>query len=302
MTGQISPARVAPPEPIRFRLTGRSVTLDGRVHAVRPDLADISLAGTLFSAHYARAVAMTCVAAGSAVVDTPSPGAQAISQLLRGETFHALDVTTHWTWGFCGHDGYVGYVRRDALDVLEIPTHRVVGRPAPLFISADIKAPITAFWPTGALFKGLEEGDFVDTGEGFLHRRHAAPVDALENDWVAAAERHLGQPYVWGGRGHRGVDCSGLVQAALGRCGMRVPRDTDLQREGIGTPVPAGEAPRRGDLVFFPGHVGIMIDAANLLHANAHWMAVVAEPLADVVGRLAPTHAEPILAIRRIMP
>lgn len=300
MKGSTPPARSASTERIHFRLEGRSVALDSRIHAARGDLADISLAGILFSAHYARAIELTCVASGAPVLASPSANAVAVSELLRGESFHALDITTQWAWGFCGHDGYVGYIRRDALDTRETPTHYVIATTAPLFSAPDIKASIVDYWPMGAQFSGEVGGDFIATGEGFVHQRHVAAIDAPERDWVAVAEQYLGQPYIWGGRGHRGIDCSGLVQAALGQCGIAAPRDTDLQREGIGTPLAADEALRRGDLLFFPGHVGIMVDAERLLHANAHWMAVVIEPLADVVARLAVDHAEPIIARRRL--
>jgi hypothetical protein len=278
------------------------VALDRRVHAARGDLADLALAGTLFSAHYARAVPLTCVAAGTPVLSAAVSTAEAVSELLRGETFHALDVTTDWAWGFCGHDGYVGYIRRDALDTLETATHRVRARTAPLFSAPDIKAPIADYWPTGALIAGAVQDDFLVCAEGYVHLRHVEPVDAAPADWVAAAQAYIGLPYVWGGRGHRGIDCSGLVQVALGRAGMAVPRDTDLQCEGIGSPVESDAALQRGDLIFFPGHVGILTDASTLLHANAHWMAVVEEPLADVVARLSVTHSQPIIARRRIRP
>lgn len=294
------PARTAPPERIRFKLEGCSVALDARTHAARGDLADVSLAGVLFSAHYARAVELTCVVAGCPLLAAPGSTAQAVSELLRGEIFHALDVTTDWAWGFCGHDGYVGYVRREALDAREEMTHRIVADCAPLFSAADIKSPVMEYWPRGAFFAGQENTPFIATGEGFVHDRHAKAATDVEKDWTALAETYLGRPYVWGGRGHRGVDCSGLVQVALGQCGIAVPRDTDLQRESIGSPLDRDAPLRRGDFVFFPGHVGIMTDAETLLHANAHWMAVVAEPLADVVARLQADHADPIIARRRI--
>ena len=291
MNATTSPTRNAPPERIRFKLDGRSVKLDTRVHAARGDLADLALAGVLFSAHYARAVELTCVAAGVPVLASDSPKAQAVSELLRGESFHALDMTADWAWGFCGHDGYVGYVRREALDAREVVNSRIVTGTAPLFSAPDIKSPIADYWPRGARFAGEAEGDFFACPEGFVHQRHAAALDAPESDWVAVAQRYLG---------HRGVDCSGLVQVALGQCGIQAPRDTDLQCEGIGSPI-APDAPlRRGDFIFFPGHVGIMTDGDNILHANAHWMSVGIEPLADVVGRLAADHAQPISARRRI--
>jgi hypothetical protein len=300
MNATTSPPRNAPPERIRFKLDGRSVKLDTRIHAARGDLADLSLAGLLFSAHYARAVELTCIAAGAPLLSAPVVTATAVSELLRGESFHALDVTTDWAWGFCGHDGYVGYVRREALDAHERTNHRVFAGTAPLFSTADIKSPVRDYWPGGALFTGEAEGRFIACAEGYVHERHAVHADALESDWVAVALRYLGLPYVWGGRGHRGIDCSGLVQVALGQCGLKAPRDTDLQREAIGSPLPSDDPLKRGDFVFFPGHVGIMTDGDNLLHANAHWMAVVVEPLADVVARLADDHAEPIISRRRI--
>lgn len=299
MKGTTSPARNGPTNPTRFHLSGRSVALDGRIHAARGDLADISLAGTLFSAHYARAVEMTCIAPGVPVHSAPSAFAGAVSELLRGEIFHALDLTTDWAWGFCGHDGYVGYVRREALDIRELTTHRIAAACAPLFAAADIKSPIADYWPRGALLQGEAQGDFIACAEGFLHQRHVELASRTEEDWTAVAERYLGMPYIWGGRGHRGVDCSGLVQVALGQCGIFAPRDTDLQREGIGSPL-AEEAPlRRGDIIFMPGHVGIMTDEVHLLHANAHWMAVVIEPLSDVIAR-SGSDGSPVLARRRI--
>ncbi|HAF42444.1 MAG TPA: glycoside hydrolase [Sphingobium sp.] len=300
MNGSNTPQRNAPPERTRFKLDGRSVALDRRVHAARGDLADLALAGTLFSAHYARAVPLTCVAPGTPILSAASPTSEAVSELLRGEVFHALDVMTDWAWGFCGHDGYVGYVRRDALDVEEKRTHRIIAGAAPLFAAADIKSPIADYWPRGSRFSGEAQGDFIACAEGFIHARHAVAIDERPQDWVAVAEAYLGQPYVWGGRGHRGIDCSGLVQVALGAAGMAVPRDTDLQCEGIGAPIGSDAALQRGDIIFFPGHVGIMTDGRTLLHANAHWMAVVREPLADVVARLVDTHVQPIIARRRI--
>lgn len=300
MKGMTLTNETAAPERTRFRLDGRSVALDRRIHAARGDLADFSLAGLLFSAHYAKAVPLTCVAAGTPLLASTSPFSEAVSELLRGETFHALDVTTDWAWGFCGHDGYVGYVKREALDAQEPATHRVTARAAPLFSAPDIKAPIADYWPMGGMVSGEQEGDFLICAEGCIHMRHVAPINATTPDWVGEAQRYIGLPYVWGGRGHRGIDCSGLVQVALQKAGVAAPRDTDLQCEGIGSPIDSKTPLQRGDLIFFPGHVGIMTDGQTLLHANAHWMAVVEEPLSDVVARLAATHAQPIVAQRRI--
>ena len=95
-------------------------------------------------------------------------------------------------------------------------------------------------------------------------------------------------PYLWGGRTPKGVDCSGLVQLALDLAGVAAPRDSDQQRQAFGQPLPnhwRDTVWRRGDLIFFPGHVGIMTNNEDMIHASAFDMKVVVEPLYDVVMR-----------------
>lgn len=289
------------PNRVRFHLDGRSVKLDRRMNAVRGDLADFALAGVLFAPHYAKAEVMHCLGEAAFVREAGAADARAVSQLLPGEAFHLLDVTGSWAWGFCDHDDYVGYVERSALGVGALAaTHHVATRSAPLFAAADIKAPVLAYLPAGSRISGTVEGDFIVTEQGAIHSRHVLPIADHEDDWVAAAERQIGQPYVWGGRGAGGIDCSGLVQLALGQAGIRVPRDSDMQRDAIGDPLPAAAPLQRGDLLFFPGHVGIMLDAVNMLHANAFWMSTMVEPLADVIARLKPAQEEPVLARKRV--
>jgi hypothetical protein len=288
------------PSADRFRLTGPSVRLDPRIHAVRRDIADISLADCVFAPHYARAYEHCCIGSSSMLHDRPDASAAAVSQLLRGETFAVIDAEGGWAWGYGGHDRYVGYVREDALGPVEASDHVVSARVALVFADADIKSAVMARWPLGSRFSGQPAGDFVAAAEGFVHARHVRALDAPDRDPVAVAERLLGAPYLWGGRGGGGIDCSGLVQLALGMCGHTVPRDTDLQRAAIGREIAANEVLRRGDLIFFPGHVGMMVDANRMIHANAFWMAVTIEPLAEVVARLASSFAEPIVSRRRI--
>lgn len=262
-------------------------------------MADIALADWVFAPHYALGRAHGVSTASTMVHDAPNAGAPALSQLLFGEDFHVLDTAAGWAWGYCDHDHYVGYVRQDSLSAQITPTHFVSAREALLFERADIKSPALAPLSLGAKLQGELEGDFLKTASGFVHRRHVAPIGQVLNDIVATAAQLMGAPYLWGGRGAGGVDCSGLVQLALALGGIACPRDSDQQRESVGRELTADEPLKRGDLVFFPGHVGIMADADRLLHANAWWMAVTSEPLQDVVDRLSPKYERPVLARRR---
>lgn len=232
--------------------------------------------------------------------EAPTPDARAVSQLLPGEGFAVVDRSRDWAWGYGIHDNYVGYVPFAALDEPFEPTCRITSPAALLFAAPDIKSAVIAVLPIGARMTGAEENNFVATPSGFVHRRHIAPIAVDESDPVTIAERLLGMPYLWGGRGGGGIDCSGLVQLALGLCGIVAPRDTDQQRDALGEEIAGDDDLRRGDIIFFPGHVGFMADGERLIHANAHWMAVTVEPLADVVARLKPNHDKPVLARRRL--
>jgi cell wall-associated NlpC family hydrolase len=149
----------------------------------------------------------------------------------------------------------------------------------------------------GPAFCRLADGSFVPSRHIVEHDRHAP-------DCVAVAERFTGVPYLWGGKSRLGIDCSGLLQIAMQAAGLECPRDSDMQQTELGKEVPIRDdldGLTRGDIVFWPGHVGIMVDAFMLLHANAHHMGVVAEPLASAVDRIAHTGAS-IAAIKRLEP
>ena len=236
------------------------------------------------------------------VLEAPHAAARAVSELVLGERFHVTREDAEWLTGWCDHDRYQGQVSAACfVPPGPAPTHRIIARAALRFAAPDIKAPLVDRPPFGALL-AVEalEGSFARTTRGFVHTRHLAPLTTPLIDPVAVAAGLMGAPYLWGGRTGEGIDCSGLVQVALAACGIAAPRDTDQQMAALGRPVPPGTPYTRGDLVFFPGHVGFMMDAQTLLHANAHWMTVVAEPLADVAARLSPTHPQPILGARRL--
>jgi cell wall-associated NlpC family hydrolase len=138
---------------------------------------------------------------------------------------------------------------------------------------------------------------------GFVFAAHLCPLDEPESDFVAVAERLLHAPYLWGGKSSLGVDCSGLVQISLDAAGVISPRDTDLQQQALGRPLPVEDrlsGLERGDLVFWRGHVGIMRDAETLLHANAHHMMVANEPLAEARDRIFGGTGALITSIRRL--
>lgn len=235
----------------------------------------------------------------------PSPDAPLETQALYGET-----VTLYEDHEGFGHvelesDGYVGFVSMAALaPPFGTPTHRVAVSRTFVYPGPDLKLPPRDALPLGAsVCVASMSGAFAKVDDcAFVFAGHLASMDAKEPDYVTVAERFLHAPYLWGGKTSLGIDCSGLVQVSLQACGIRAPRNTSPQCQALGNYVDTGAAAplKRGDLIFWHGHVGIMRDAVTLLHANAHHMMVASEPLASARERILASTSQDIAAIKRL--
>jgi cell wall-associated NlpC family hydrolase len=280
-------------------------TPDPRRHPYRDDLAAEALRGRVAAARYAAGEARQVVWAAAPLWSRPDPGAGWASQALYGELVTVYDARDGLAWVQLARDGYVGYVPADALSPkVAAPTHWVTVLGTCLYAAPDAKALASLHLSLNATVRVAEMGpSFARLSDGsFVPVRHLAEIGTFASDFVAVAERFAGTPYVWGGKTRLGLDCSGLVQTALQAAGLEAPRDSDMQMAELGAPVEVrGDLAglKRGDLVFWKGHVGILTDGATLLHANAHHMAVTAEPLRGAVDRIARSGSA-IAAIRRI--
>jgi NlpC/P60 family/Bacterial dipeptidyl-peptidase Sh3 domain len=269
---------------------------DKRVTPARHDLAAAHLKGVVEAPRFAEGEKFSVCLGRASLFARPAGDASQDSELLFGESFTVYDSAHGWAWGQAVNDLYVGYVRESALSAPFAGETKVSALMAPVFSAADLKTPVRDLLPLNAAVPVLSrDGDYVNVGPGFVHQRHLAPE--TQKDFVAITERFLGAPYVWGGKTAAGLDCSGLIQTALRAVGKAAPRDTDMMEKALGEPVAA--ASRRGDLVFWKGHMGVMLDETRLLHANAFHMAVAIEPLAEAMTRIEKI-AGPVTAIRRL--
>ncbi|SFM29087.1 NlpC/P60 family protein [Bradyrhizobium sp. NFR13] len=279
---------------------------DPRLTPARPDVAARYLEGLVEATRFVDGEEFEIVDGVTAMRREPFAGAMLDTQALKGERFTVYDRNDEgWAWGQLNGDGYVGWLSDLALyPPGPTPTHKVTALRTFLFPGPSIKLPPTDTLPLGARLAIIKMTDaFAMTNAGHcVPRRHVTEIDAFETDFVAVAERFVGTPYLWGGKSSLGIDCSGLVQIALTAAGTGCPRDSDMQESGLGRALSDAEMQhlKRGDLIFWKGHVAIARDADTIVHANAHHMATAIEDTKGAIARIKAAGGSNVTSIKRL--
>ena len=275
---------------------------DRRLTPARPDLAAAHLRGKVEAARFVAGELREVVEPQAPLRREPAPDAPLDTEALKGERVSVYETTEEgWAWGQLESDGYVGWLPANALAAPgPAATHKVTALRTLAFPGPSIKAPPIEAMSLGSRLAIVRiEGRLAVTARGaFVPANHLAPLVQFETDFVAVAERFLGAPYLWGGKTSLGIDCSGLVQVALTACGVACPRDSDMQERALGAPIDLADL-KRGDLVFWKGHVAIARDRTTLVHANAFHMAVAIEETEAALARLRAGGSE-VTKIKRL--
>lgn len=274
--------------------------LDRRLNAFRPDLADIRLKGAVEAERFVEGEPATVAVPVAALRPHPDFRASIDTQLLFGEPVTVFDRQDEWAFVQSGIDGYVGYLPEEEIsDGMEEATHWVVAPRTFVYPGPDLRFPHAGELSMGSRIAVAGEAETRGTkyalmeGGGAVIAAHCLPVDGRPSeDYVSIAARFIETPYLWGGRSGFGIDCSGLVQLSMLLAGKAAPRDSDMQAARLGAPI-GPEDLRRGDLVFWKGHVGIMEDGETLLHANGHTMSVARENLDAAIERIGWLYERP---------
>ncbi len=266
---------------------------DRRRHAYRDDIADKALDGRVEAARFVEGEPWTVTAAHTPVFPAPRPDGDRDTEALAGEAVTVFEVQEGWAWGQLTRDRYVGYIAEADLmrGLVAAATHVITSPAALIYAEPTARAPAraTRYFATRLHIRAEVDGFVELSTGGYVGRPHVAPLGDHTPDIAATAQAFLRTPYLWGGKTVAGLDCSGLIQLCLDRAGIDCPRDTDMQQADLPGDLDVGAETlptlRRGDLVYWPGHVAMMIDAINAIHATAHVMSVTIEPLAEIAAR-----------------
>ncbi|MBM2710984.1 C40 family peptidase [Mesorhizobium caraganae] len=276
---------------------------DARLHAFRSDLADARLKGEVSADRFVTGRPARIAASVADIRKAPRPDAGVNTQVLFGDDVLVFEEAEGWAWVQAERDGYVGYVGATMLGAREhAPTHIIAAPRTFLYPGPDLRFPISGQLSMGSTVTVTGTAEtrgthyaLLPSGEALI-AGHLRPLGDVAYDYVAVAEMFLGTPYLWGGTSGFGIDCSGLVQLAMRMAGRNVLRDSDMQAAGLGEPLDPGPdyaGLKRGDLVFWRGHVAIMTDARDMIHANGHTMLVSREGLKDAIDRIGYLYGGP---------
>jgi cell wall-associated NlpC family hydrolase len=274
--------------------------LDRRLNAFRPDLAEASLKGKVEAERFVEGIGARVAVAVVALRPKPDLASGIDTELLMGEEVTIFERRDGWCWIKALSDGYVGYLPETAIkEGAAAPTHIVVPQRTFLYPEPELRKPHAAILSMGSLVHVTGPAEargnhYVVLEDGTaIFAKHVQPIGYNKGgDFVDVALRFIETPYLWGGRSGLGIDCSGLVQLALSMTGRVAPRDTDMQAAGLGQPIEREEL-KRGDFVFWKGHVAIMEDPETIVHANGHTMTVARENFAAAIERIGWLYERP---------
>jgi len=244
----------------------------------------------------------------TSMMSKPNGKSNLKSEALFGESFLILEIHSHWAFGKLQTDNYLGWIKLSNLGSMPRATHRIKALRTIMFSKPDIKSHPISYLPLGSLISITSHDqlwaeviydNIKRSKKGYVYKKHIQYKSIVNQDWISTAELLIGTPYKWGGRNSISLDCSALVQLSLATANIKFPRDTKDQSMFVSKEIKNIKNIKRGNLIYWPGHVAIAQNSKNIIHANAHHMMVTEEEI-EMASKRIESECGPISKIKVI--
>ena len=260
---------------------------DSRITPIRRDLASAAYKAIVKRKKYVNAKLATVKSTFTPLYS--NKGSKLSTQLLYGEECDVFETKNGWSWIQSRRDNYVGYTPTINLTKkIYKPNSKVISLRTVIYTKPDIKSVTKGYLSFNSLVEVIKiKGKYsLIKNLGWCPSLDLVKIKNSKFNHIDLSKQYLDTPYLWGGRDSMGIDCSGLIQNLHQINNRPFPRDTDMQEIFVTNEVKYEKDLKAGDLVFWKGHVAMMIDNSNIIHANAFHMKTAIEPLSIAKKRI----------------
>ena len=224
----------------------------------------------------------------SNIYKSPSKISEVTSQIIYGEKFNVISKNKDWLKIKTSFDDYIGYIKNENYVNNFKPTHKIFVLKASIYDKAKKRTKyFLAFSSKISIIKKNKK--FIEFEKNkWVKRTNIKKIDYLEKNYLKILKLFLNTKYIWGGKTYKGIDCSAILQLLYYYNNKFYPRDTKDQIK-YSAKIAKRRIFKKGDVIFWKGHVAICINSKKLIHAYGPKKKVLIMPISKTIERIERT-------------
>ena len=224
-----------------------------------------------------------------------------VTQILLGEDFKSQNKIGKFYKGYKAYDKYKGFIEAKDLHLdKNKKTHKIISKECNVYKKPNNKYKLNKKIFFNSRISILDgKNNFIQTKNGWILKKNIKPINFRKKHFLDNIKLYLNTKYLWGGNSPKGLDCSALVQELLKFNNIYCPRDSKDQKKFFRKEISIKNI-RKGDLLFWKGHVAIALSNKKLVHAFGARKKVVIMGIKETIKKIYSKSKLPLLCVKRI--